>query len=381
MGSAMQVAAPDRTDLRRLAEVRLERPVVLSLYLNLDPAEFATPPARSSAVRSLLDEAGRRIRALGDIPHQDKLDLRAAHERASAALEDGPPAEGAHAIAVFAAEPIELFELLKLPRALPNRVAIRRSPVIAPLASLAQRERWCLALVNRRDARIFRGSHDGLREVEQIHDLVFGQHDQGGWSQARYQRGIEKEKADHLKHTAEALMNHFKQDPFERLLVGGPREVVADFESKLHGYLAERLAGRIDVDVEHSNADEVLAAAQPRFDELEDEREADALERLGEKGVSGLDDVLAALNERRVETFVVDERFSAPGSCCPVDGWLGPGGLESCPIDGTELEQLDDVTEAAVELTIQQAAEILEVRRRRDELAERADGIAALLRF
>ena len=58
----MQVSAPDRDQLRRLAELRLDRPVVLSLYLNLDPSEFATPPARKTAVRSLVDEAERRLR-------------------------------------------------------------------------------------------------------------------------------------------------------------------------------------------------------------------------------------------------------------------------------------------------------------------------------
>jgi peptide chain release factor subunit 1 len=377
----MQVAAPDRDDLRRLAEVRLDRPLVLSLYLNLDPAEFATPPARATAVRSLLDEADRRIRDHSELSHQEGQDLRAGFERAKRLLEEGPPAEGAHSVAVFVAEPADLFEVLKLPRALPNRVAIRRSPLVAPLVNVARGERWCVALVNRRDARIFRGSQDGLREIEQIHDLVFGQHDQGGLSQARFQRGIEKEKADHLKHTAEALMKHFKRRPFERLLVGGPREVVADFESKLHGYLAERLAGRIDVDVEHSTAEQVLEAAQPRFEELEDAREAEALERLGVTGASGLEAVLRALNERRVETLIADERFSAPGGCCPACGWLGPGGEETCPVDGSELERLDDLTEAAIELAIQQSAEILMVRRRREELAERAGGIAALLRF
>ena len=49
----MQVTAPDRDRLRKLAELRLDRPVVLSLYLDLDPTEFATPPARATAVRSL----------------------------------------------------------------------------------------------------------------------------------------------------------------------------------------------------------------------------------------------------------------------------------------------------------------------------------------
>jgi peptide chain release factor subunit 1 len=379
----MQVMAPDRDELRRLAEIRLDRPVVLSLYLDLDPTEFATPPARATAVRSLVDEADRQVRDRRDLPHEERMGLRASLERASSVLEGDLPAEGAQALAIFAAESAELFEVLKLPRPVPSRVAIRRSPLVAPLARLARRERWCVALVNRRDARIFRGSPDGLREIEQIHDLVFGQHDQGGWSQARYQRGIEKEKDDHLKHTVEALMKHFKRRPFERLIVGGPREVVADFESKLHGYLAERLAGRIDVDVEHSTPEQVLEAVQPHFEELEEEREAEALERLGEAGRAaiGLEDALRALNERRVETLVADERYSAEGTCCPSCGWLGPAGQLSCPVDETELEALDDLSEAAVELTIQQSAEILAVRRRRDELAERAGGIAALLRF
>jgi peptide chain release factor subunit 1 len=375
--------APDRAELRRLAQIRLDRPVVLSLYLNLDPTDFATPPARATAVRSLLDEADRRVRDLKDLPHDDRMDLRASLEQAGELLEAGLPTEGAQGLAIFAAASAGLFETLKLPRPVPNRVAIRRAPLVGPLARLARRERWCVALVNRRHARIFRGSQDGLSEIEQIHDLVFGQHDQGGWSQARYQRGIEKEKDDHLKHTVEALMKHFKRRPFERLIVGGPREVAADFESKLHGYLAERLAGRIEVDVEHSTPEQVLEAVQPRFEELEDEREAEALERLGEAGRAaiGLDEVLRALNERRVETLVIDERFSAEGSLCPSCGWIGLAGERTCPVDGTELETLDDLTEEGVELTIQQSAEILAVRRRRDELAERAGGVAALLRF
>jgi peptide chain release factor subunit 1 len=379
----MRVTAPDRDELRRLAELRLDRPVVLSLYLDLDPTEFATPPARATAVRSLLDEAERRLRDPDRLSHEDRADLETSLERARALLERDLPTEGAQAVAVFASEPADLFEALKLPRPVRSRVAIGRSPLVGPLARLERRERWCVALVSRRDARIFRGSPDGLREVEQVHDTVFGQHDQGGWSQARYQRGIEKEKDDHLKHTVEVLMKHFKRRPFQRLVVGGPREVVADFESKLHGYLTERLAGRIEVDVDNSTPEQVLAAAQPCFDRLEEEREAEAFERLVENGRAtlGLDDTLRALNERRVETLILDERFSAPGASCPDCGWLVGGGEHTCPVDGRELEQLDDLTDAALELTLQQSAEILAVRRRRDEFEERAGGIAALLRF
>jgi peptide chain release factor subunit 1 len=376
----MQVSAPDRDRLRKLAEVRLDRPVVLSLYVDLDPTEFATPPARATAVRSLLDEAERKVKERESLAHDDRMALEGALERARAFLERELPTDGAHAVAVFASEPADLFEAVKLPRSVRNRVAIGRSPLIAPLARLERRERWCVALVSRRDARIFRGSPDGLREIGQIHDIVFGQHDQGGWSQARYQRGIEKEKADHLKRIAEVLLRHYKRRPFQRLITGGPREVVADFESKLHGYLSERLAGRIEVDVDTATPEQVLQAAQPRFDELEREREAEALERLGERGAWGLGEALRALNERRVELLLLDEQFSAAGAQCPECGWLSVADERRCPADGTELIPLADVTDAAIELALQQSADLLVVWHDREALGGHG-GVAALLRF
>jgi peptide chain release factor subunit 1 len=376
----MQVSAPDRDQLRSLAELRLDRPVVLSLYLNLDPSQFATPPARKTSVRSLLDDADRRVREANGLSHDDKMALRASLGRAATFLENNLPSDGAHGVAVFASEPTDLFETLKLPRSVPNRVAIGHSPLVGPLARLARRERWCLALVNRRDARIFRGSPDGLREVEQIHDLVFGQHDQGGWSQARYQRGIEKEKDDHLKNTGEALLRHFKRVPFERLILGGPREVTTDFEQKLHHYLRERLAGRIEVDVERSNADQVLEAARPLIERLEHQREREALEKLGERGACGLEDVLPPLGERRVELLILDEQFGGvTGVQCLECGWLGLEG-DRCPADGSELVELDDLTEAMIELSVQQSADLLAVHHERVAL-EGYGGAAALLRF
>ena len=376
----MQVSAPDRDQLRSLAELRLDRPVVLSLYLNLDPSQFATPPARKTSVRSLIDEAERRLRERNGLSHEDKRALQASLERASDFLQNNLPSDGAHGLALFASERNDLFEALKLPRAVPNRVAIGHSPLVGPLARLARRERWCVALVNRRDARIFRGSPDGLREIQQIHDDVSGQHDQGGWSQARYQRGIEKEKDDHLKVTCDALLRHFKRQPFQRLIVGGPREVVTDFEQKLHHYLRERLAGRIEVDVEHSHPDAVLDAARPLIEELEHQREREVLEKLGERGACGLDDVLPALYERRVELLILDEQFGGvTGVQCLECGWLGLEG-ERCPADGSEVVQLEDLTEAMIELSVQQSADLLAVHHEREAL-EGYGGAAALLRF
>jgi peptide chain release factor subunit 1 len=379
----MQVAAPDRDELRRLAELRLDKPVVLSLYLNLDPSEFATPPARATAIRSLLDEAERAVRERRkELEHDDALALEASAARARGYFEGELETTGTHGVAVFVCQQADLFDALPLPRPVDNRVAIGRSPLIGPLARLERRERWCVALVSRRDARIFRGSPDGLREIEQIHGVVFGQHDRGGLSQARYQRGIEKEKDDHLKHTAEVLLGHFKRRPFQRLALGGPREVTADFESKLHGYLAERLAGRVSVDVESSTPEQVLEAAHPCFDELEGQREREALDLVeqGVRAVAGLDETLRVLNERRVEVLLLEQSFSTPGTLCPECGWLGPDGETECPADGAELVRCDELADATIELAIQQSAELLPLRHREGALDERG-GIAAVLRY
>jgi peptide chain release factor subunit 1 len=379
----VQVAPPDRDGLRRLAEIRLDKPVILSLYLDLEPSQFAVARARASEVSSLLDEAERRVRELDHgLSHEDRMGLQRSVERAREFLEGDLDAEGAHGVAVFVSDEANLFEAVKLPSGVSTRVALDYSPVVGPLAGLARRERWCVTLVSRRDARIFRGSPEGLTEREALRDEVQGQHDQGGWSQARYQRHVEKEKDDHLRRACEVLLRHFEREPFERLVVGGPIEVATDFEGKLHPYLAERLSGRIDVDVETANADEVLDRVLPVLEGLEEERERDALERLGEpsRGAEGILNVLEALNERRVETLLLTDDYRAAGVLCPQCGWLGPEGPRHCPADGSELVARDDVVEPAIELALQQSAAVLPFRHLDGELRKRG-GIGAVLRF
>jgi len=90
--------------------------------------------------------------------------------------------------------------------------------------------------------------------------------------------------------------------------------------------------------------------------------------------------VLPPLNERRVELLILDEQFGGvTGVQCPVCGWLGLEG-DRCPADGSELAELEDLTEAIIELSVQQSADLLAVRHERGAL-EAHGGAAALLRF
>lgn len=378
--------SPNR--LRELAVLRPDGARVLSVFLNLDPAEFAEPPARASEIRSVLDQARRSARAAEDgLDHEAKKALRADLERVESFLESFSP-KGAHGLVVYACGAIDLFEAIRLPRPVDTRAVIDDSPFIEPLAELVGLGSWFVVLVNRQTGRMFIGDRERLDEADAIVDDVHGQHKQGGRSQARYQRSVDEDVQDHLRNVAEAAFEHFKRAPFDHLLLGGPSETLADFEPKLHAYLQERLAGRIEVDVENSNVDEVYAAAYPRIVEHERARERQALDRLregvstGGRGVAGLEHVLEALNERRVAILLLEPGAEAPGCTCPQCGLVWPLDGGACPADGTALDCRSNVVESAVELALVQRAEVLVIRDEDHQRELQSHGeIAAVLRF
>lgn len=249
--------------LRRLAETVADGRTVLSAYLNLDPREFGTGPARASAIRSLLREAERAVRDADGLDHGERQALRAAVERLEGWFRDEFSAEGAHAVAVFVSEPDGLFEVVRLPVPARQRVVVGRVPRIAPLARIGVPQRWAVALASRSHGRLLRGSPGGLVEVADLDDDVPGRHDQGGLSQSRYERSIDEEAHRHIRRVLDALARSHAQRPIDRLAIAAPDETYAFVEQHLDPALRERLAGRIDADLSDAGPEQVLEAARP----------------------------------------------------------------------------------------------------------------------
>jgi peptide chain release factor subunit 1 len=372
-----------RGRLRRLADVRAERGRVLSVFLNLDPTEFGTPAARSTAITSVLTEAAHQVEDARGLDHDERDALKADLERVREALSASDlAADGTRAVAVYACEPEDLLEVVSLRRPVDSGVVLDRSPHVEPLVADADEERWCVLLVNRRNARFFVGDGGGLEETDRVEDDVHRQHDQGGWSQANYQRSVEKEKADHLVRVADIAFGAYKRRGFDRLLIGAPDELVRELEQKLHPYLRGRIAGRLHLDVDNSSIEDVRTAARQAIEDWARRCEREALDRLvegvgrGGRGAAGLSAVLAALNEGRVETLLVADGFRAGGRRDRQTGMLyaadeGPS--------GRELEHRDDIVEAAIEKAIEQSARVFSVRYH-DDLGP-LGGIGAVLRY
>jgi peptide chain release factor subunit 1 len=345
-----------RGRLRRLAELRPERGRVLSVFFNLDPSQFATPAARSTEVNSVLTAAAHQVEECENLDHGEHAALREDVERVRRVLTGSDVAtDGTHGLAVFACGPAGVLEVVRLPHPIESRAVVDDHPCVEPLVRAGTEERWAVMLVNRKTARIFTGTAEGLEEVDRIEGDTHRQHDQGGWSQANYQRSVEQEKQNHLGHALDTLFARFKRHPFDHLLVGAPEEMLGEVRDKLHPYLRERVAGKLHVDVENSSPDEIRAAAAAIVDQHVSATEREALDRMhqgigrGDRGVSGVAPTMEALEQARVEILLLAEDFDAP--------------------------ELDE----ALEKAITQSARVLVVRHHEDLVMH--GGIGAVLRF
>ena len=373
-------------EARRLVQHRGDHRVI-SFYLDLDPERFATPPARASQIGSLIDGSHRQIEGDETLGHDERVSLREDLKRIRAFL-TSPDAsfKGARAYAVFCATLDDLFETVKLTRPVEGRVVIDRSPYVEPMIAAAEQRRWLVALVNRRSARLLAGSSDTLGEGARVEDQIRGKHHQGGWSQANYERSIEKDVEDHLRNFAQIVNRRWRAERFDRLALGGPQEIVPRFEELLDNEVRGNATPcRVDVDLSSATDAQVRGEVEKLVDADDRRAEREALDTLeqhlgaGGRAAGGPDDTVAALNERRVLTLLLEPGFDGSAERCPNCGLLVLGADGRCPADGATLEPLEHLGEAVVESALAQDAGVMVVRTFPD--LGPLGGIAALLRF
>jgi peptide subunit release factor 1 (eRF1) len=107
----------------------------------------------------------------------------------------------------------------------------------------------------------------------------------------------------------------------------------------------------------------VREAAVAAEDEAMRSQEAADVDRLrgaagmGDGAVVGLDEVLKALVERRVDTLLVSDGFEAPGWRCPSCAFLATRG-PTCAVCASRMERADDVVEEAMQEALHQSVHL-----------------------
>jgi peptide chain release factor subunit 1 len=367
--------------LSHLASLHSEDGIV-SAYIRLDVRLLHEP------MQPLMKFKGAVKRFLRQEPEGRWVQaLEREEERISSFLERWR--DGGRGLVVFSCTPADIWEVVPLEKAaIPTHVSVDTVPDLSILARVADEYPRLLTVVVQRDrARIYLAELGRLQNVERLRTLVPGQHDEGGWAQARYQRHVEEHVERHLRRVVKELQEIRQETGFNRLVVAGPHEVATRFLELLPADLHRLVIGRTHVDVKHESDDEVLQDAHRVWRQHEREMEKRLVQELldeaqgGGRAVMGFDQTIDALLQDRVRMLVMADGITRDGSACDSCGFFAARDLQECPVCGSEAFPTD-IVERAIErayLTQDAAVEVVFDEAREWLLAR--GGVGAFLRY
>ena len=372
-------------DLRELAAFRAENGCAISLYLDLDPSIVPTAGDTATRVRSLLDAGSKSHGARRpDLPHEVRQGLKADFERLERYFDGEFERDGAHGLAIFSAGLDNMWSVLQLPSSVPDTVRVADDFLLAPLVPLLGRGDGVLvAVVGREQGRVLALRRGRLEEIADRTEEAPGRHDQGGWSQSRFQRHTENVDHEHYRTVADELERAFRRLGRPRIVVVGTEEIRGEFAGALTTELQEAIIGSVTAEA-HASSSELQEAVLPPLEEWRSNRENEAVERWreeagrGARASSGWEKTLEAASDGRVELLLYQEGVQKNAFRCPACGRAALA-ASTCPLDGTTMEPRDDGLDLAVRQTLAHGGDVLAVKYRRD--LDPVEGIGAILRF
>jgi peptide chain release factor subunit 1 len=370
--------------LRELAGFRAIKGCAISLYLDLDPSTAPTPADAASRINSLTNEGEERVASSQDLTHEQREALRADFARIRDYFENEFDREGTRGLALFSAGLDNFWHPLPLPDPVEERINVGREFYLSPLVPLVSRGDGALvAFVGRERGDVYRLQAGRLVEIAQQFDESPGRHDQGGWSQARFQRHIDKLAADHYRNVAEVLDRQVRRLQGPRIVIVGSEENRTEFEDALPNEVRSAIVGWAQAEA-HAGGPELLEVARPVLEDWHARQEQEAAARWqeeagrGGRAASGWADTLEAASDGRVELLLFQEGVDRAAWQCPECGRVSAAG-GNCPLDGTRMEEREDGLNLAVHQTLAHGGSVLALRHHQD--LDPVEGIGAVLRY
>jgi len=297
-------------------------------------------------------------------------------------LEKNPPASGS--LCLFSCWVLDFFKAIPLSAPVKDLVWVDSSPYIRPLAELQDEyENVAVVIADNKRARIFMVSSATAGTEEVIKGNVKNHVRKGGWSQQRYERRRDKQLHLYAHEIVDALTLLDKEEEFRRILLVGGKEILRVVNDELPAQLQKRVAEQA-IHLGRSEG-EINQDLMSLFFEQERQSELDLWEKIrneylrGGLGVVGIEEVLAAAKESRIDTMIVDRGYHPGGKRCRDCENLDLGEPEACSACGSESLFDVDVVNEIVEMLHRSGAEA-DFTDSIDTLDE-AGKIGALLRY
>jgi peptide chain release factor subunit 1 len=366
--------------LRNLAAFRAERGIALSLYLDLDPSVAPTAGDTATRLNSLLSHAAKKLD--DGLSHEARKSLRGDLDRVATFVGTELDRDGAHGLAIFAAQLDGLWRPLLLTESVPGRVRVDTELLLTPLVPLVGRgDDALVAAVGRERGELFRLRDGRLQPIADRTEQQHGRHDQGGWSQARYQRHIEHRVQEHLQRVAAELARRARPGGAP-IVVVATEETRATFAELLSKDVLDSIVGWTTAEA-HAAPSELLKAAAPVLDRWRAEQDSHELERWREeagrsgRAAAGWEPTLTAACEGRVAVLLYRQGADHGAWRCPRCG-RAAAAEGRCPLDGEAMSPVDGL-DVAVHQTLSNGGAVRVLTDRPD--LDPVEGIGALLRY
>lgn len=357
--SIVSTSPLDEATIRALVGFDAAGAPVTTAYLDVDGRRHPSHLDLERSVERRLRQARSSLNGLAADPGVQR-DLRRIEDFVRAGFDRS----STRGLAFFACAEVGLFEVLALPVPVRDRVVVNAAPAVAQLeAVLRDHQPIGVLLADRQRARVLVFELGELTERTELLEELPRDYDIRG----ERERGTPDAHVDeltlmHVRHAAELTFKIHSARPFAHLVIGAQDPLAGELEAALHPYLTERLRGRVAVPVSAGLAAIRDAAAEAEH-RIERERETTLVETLraesasGRRGVTGLADTLAALNDHRVERLLVSDGYEEEGWRCPDTGALAAVGPTS-PRTGAPMVRVPDVVEEAVDAAFGTGAQV-----------------------
>ncbi len=371
--------------LRELAAFTAENGCAISLYLDLDPSVSPTAGDAATRVNALLDEGMRHAAAASrNLTHEARQALQNDLGRVRRYLNEDFERDGSRGLAVFSAGLDNVWKAIPLIDSVPDAIKIGREFYLAPLVPLVGRGDGALvAVVGREQGQLFRLQGGRLRSLADRSEEQPGRHDQGGWSQASYQRHIEELVGRHLREVADELDRYVRRLRSPRVVIVSSEQTRAELDDLLSNATRGALAGWTQAEA-HASPAELLAAVRPVLERWRETQEKQSIDRWREergragRAAAGWSETLEAASDGRVEILLFEEGAEHPAYVCPECGRASVDG-GSCPLDGMDMEAESNGLDLAVHQTLRHGGTVWALQHH-DDLAP-VENIGALLRY
>ena len=314
-------------DLKKLTEIKTQGRTFLSIYIS--------GPNNISLLERKLDKLGSLIKNCSNKEEQENFDKN--KRDVEEYLKKNPLKKGG--LCIFTCKEINYFQAISLPSSNKDIIKIDDCPYIRPLAEFYDDyETVAVVVADNQKARIFLVSSSIFGDENIIKGNIKNHVKVGGWSQKRYERRRDKQLLEYSKGIIEDLMIIEKEEKFGHILLVGSKEILHNIYENMPKEFQNKI---IEKNLDLSKGEGYVNHEIMRLLEEEEESiEKNYWERIrdeylrGGLAVIGIDDVLKAAAEGRVDKVIIDQGLYPLVEQCQGDNRSEIDEKETCTVCG-----------------------------------------------